>query len=161
MRRFGPAFVAALALAAGFSARAADPPPSSGASSGSNAHGIADARRAQLDYMLNCQGCHRADGTGGADTAPPLAGRIGVFTRIPGGREYLVRVPGVATSPLDDAALAEMLNWTLWRFDGAHVGPGFAPYTPAEVAALRRSPLRTEASAVRAALLARAPVDRR
>ena len=59
-----------------------------------------------LDYALNCQGCHRADGTGTPGSVPPLAGSVGKFLRVPGGREYLGRVPGVAQAPLDDAALA-------------------------------------------------------
>jgi hypothetical protein len=75
------------------------------------------------------------------------------FTNVPGGREYLARVPGVATAPVADAELAELLNWILWRFDGAHLSPAFKPFTAEEVAALRRRPLRTEAAQVRAALV--------
>jgi mono/diheme cytochrome c family protein len=121
------------------------------------AHGVADPQRAWRNYALNCQGCHRPDGTGGGDTAPALLGHLGVFTRLAGGRTYLGRVPGVATSPLPDDQLAELLNWVLWRFDAVDVAPGFSPYTPEEIGRLRVSPLRTEAQAVRASLLAGAP----
>jgi mono/diheme cytochrome c family protein len=120
---------------------------------GDAAHGVADPARAQQNYMLNCQGCHRADGRGDDLTAPALAGHVAVFTTIPGGRSYLGRVPGAATAPISDAELAELLNWALWRFDAAHVAPGFKPYTEAEIAGLRSHPLRTEASAERARLL--------
>lgn len=104
-------------------------------------------------WVLNCQGCHRADATGSVDTAPALAGMVAKFTRVPGGREYLARVPGVATAPLPDAELAELLNWMLWRFDSADLGAQFRPYTAEEIGALRSHPLRTEASRVRAQLL--------
>ena len=72
---------------------------------------------------------------------------------LPGGREYLSRVPGAATAPISDAELAELLNWALWNFDSSHVAPGFKPYTAAEVGALRARPFRTEAAEVRAKLL--------
>jgi hypothetical protein len=106
-------------------------------------------------WVLNCQGCHRADATGSVDTTPALAGMVAKFTRVPGGREYLARVPGVATAALADAELAELLNWMLWRFDGADLDTRFRPYTAEEVGALRSQPLRTEAARVRAQLLAK------
>jgi hypothetical protein len=108
---------------------------------------------AALDYVLNCQGCHRADGAGTPDSVPPLAGSVGRFLRVPGGREYLVRVPGVAQAPLDDAALAAVLNWMLARFGGDDVPAGFVPYAAAEVGRLRRVPLASEAERVRRELL--------
>lgn len=119
--------------------------------------GVRDADRAAQAWMLNCQGCHRPDGTGDGATAPALAGHVAVFTRLPGGRTYLGRVPGVATAPLSDSDLADLLNWVLQRFDPGHLAPEFKPYDAAEIAALRAHPLRTEAAATRAALLAAAP----
>jgi hypothetical protein len=50
-------------------------------------------------------------------------------------------VPGVAQSALDDAELAEVLNWLLAHFDAEHVPAGFKPYTAEEVGKLRKSPL--------------------
>jgi len=94
-----------------------------------------------LDYALNCQGCHHADGSGTPGTVPPLAGSVGKFPRVAGGREYLIRVPGVSQAPLDDGALAAVVNWMLDRFDRDDLPPGFAPYTAAEVGRLRRDPL--------------------
>jgi mono/diheme cytochrome c family protein len=103
-------------------------------------------------YALNCQGCHRADGSGTPGSVPALAGSVGRFLRIPGGREYLVQVPGVAQAPLDDAAIAGVLNWIVERFDRAGAPADFAPYTASEVARLRRQPL-TDVDAVRERLL--------
>jgi len=94
-----------------------------------------------LDYALNCQGCHRADGAGTPGSVPPLAGSVGKFLRVPGGREFLARVPGVATSALDNAALAAVLNWVLERFGADDVPAEHSPYTADEVGRLRRSPL--------------------
>ena len=107
-----------------------------------------------IDYALNCQGCHLADGAGTAGSVPALAGSVAKFLGVPGGREFLVRVPGVAQSTLDDADLAEVLNWLLARFDGEHLPADFKPYSAEEVGPLRRSPL-TNVARVRSELLER------
>jgi len=78
---------------------------------------------------------------------------VAKFLHVPGGREYLGRVPGVATAPISDAELADLLNWTLYRFDGAHVPADFKPYSASEIGKLRKVPLRTDAPAMRAELV--------
>jgi hypothetical protein len=70
-----------------------------------------------------------------------LAGSAGRFLRVPGGREYLARVPGVAQAPLDDAQTAAVLNWVLQRFSRAELPADFTPYTADEVHRLRQTPL--------------------
>ena len=105
-----------------------------------------------LDYALNCQGCHRADGTGTPGSVPALAGSVGKFLKVPGGREFLGRVPGVAQAPLDDAALAAVLNWMIERFDRADLPADFHPYGVDEVHRLRDSPL-TDVIGTRRALV--------
>src|ERR1700760_1085951 len=105
----------AVLLSAGLSliaAAAAQPP---------HPAGVANPQRAWQHWTLNCQGCHRQDGLGTNETTPSLAGTTARFLWAPKGREYLTRVPGVATSALSDADLAEVLNWMLWRFDAAHM----------------------------------------
>ena len=106
-----------------------------------------------VEYALNCQGCHRADGAGTPGSVPPLAGSVSRFLAVPGGREYLVQVPGVAQAPLDDAALAGVVNWMLERFDKAHIPSGFVPYAAEEIGRLRTKPL-TDVEGARARLLA-------
>ena len=96
---------------------------------------------------------NRPDGSGDSRSNPPMNGIVARFLRVPGGRDYLGRVPGVATAALDDARLANLLNWTLYRFDRANVPAGFKPYAPAEIGRLRRTPLRAEAAATRRALM--------
>jgi len=118
--------------------------------------GVLNAQLAWQHWTLNCQGCHRPDGSGSPATAPGLAGTVARFLSVAGGREYLGRVLGVATSALSDAELSEVMNWMLWRFDKDHVPADFQPFTAAEIGELRRRPLRLEASQVRAELLRKA-----
>ncbi len=118
--------------------------------------GVENPQRAWQNWTLNCQGCHRVDGSGSDGTAPSLAGTVAKFLRVPGGREYLIRVPGVAASPLQNEDLAEVVNWMLWRFDEVNVPADFQPYSAAEVGRLRLKPLRLEASQMRGELLQRA-----
>lgn len=118
--------------------------------------GVINPQRAWQNWTLNCQGCHRPDGTGSEGTAPSLAGTVSKFLTVPGGREYLGRVPGVATSPLSSADLADLMNWMFVRFDKEHMPSDFAPFTADEIARLRTKPLRLEASTMRAALLEQA-----
>jgi hypothetical protein len=131
------------------------PAPASDTADGPAA-GVGNPQRAWQHWTLNCQGCHRPDGTGSTSTAPSLAGTVARFLSVPGGREYLGRVPGVATSPLSNEDLSEVMNWMLWRFDKEHLPANFQPYTAAEIGRLRGAPLRLEASQMRADLLKRA-----
>ena len=90
---------------------------------------------AQL-YMLNCWGCHRPNGEGIPGTAPPLRGAVD-FLRVPGGREYLISVPGVALSPLSNEQAADVMNWILKSFSKDRVPDDFKPYTAGEIAKAR------------------------
>ncbi len=106
-----------------------------------------------VDYMLQCQGCHLPDGSGSPGEVPALGGQVARFTTVPGGRAYLVQVPGSAASPLDDARLAAVLNWMVRRFGPPEAAARFTPYTAEEVARHRGRPL-IDVAGVRAALLA-------
>ena len=68
---------------------------------------------------------------------PRLADSMADFLRVPGGREYLVEVPGVAASALSNAEIAEVLNWLLVTFNKAEMPAEFKPYTAAEIAKYR------------------------
>jgi len=67
-------------------------------------------------YMMECQGCHLADGGGGINSIPALRNNVAKFPGVPGGREYLVQLPGVALSSLSDPDLTAVLNWMLTEF---------------------------------------------
>ena len=106
-----------------------------------------------VNYMLHCQGCHLPGGVGHPGIVPPLRNSVGQFLISETGRAYLVQVPGVAHSDLDNEALAEVLNWVLREFDPVHVDAGFRPYTGAEVANYRSQSI-VNLGEVRASLLA-------
>ena len=97
-------------------------------------------QRAQFNYQMFCQGCHTPDGTG-AMSVPRMKDQVGYFLETPRGREYLVRVPGSATSALDNDQLAEVLNWILLEFAGESLSPDYRAYTAEEVGRMRREPL--------------------
>lgn len=108
---------------------------------------------ARADYAFRCKGCHGFAGEGTPGHVPRLAGMVGLFTRLPDGRDYLMRVPGVARAALDDERLAAVLNWMLATYGAGEVAPGFVPFAAEEVGAARRRPLR-DREAVRERLLA-------
>ncbi len=116
--------------------------------------GVDNPGQAHIDYILKCQGCHQPEGGGDIAHTPPLNGEVARFLQVPGGREFLARVPGVASVDLNDARLAQLLNWTLQRFDPNNLPADFEPYSAGEIAQLRRQPLRLEREATRASLLA-------
>jgi hypothetical protein len=91
-------------------------------------------------YMLNCWGCHRPNGEGIPGTAPPLKGAVD-FLRVPGGREYLISVPGVALSPLSNQQAAEVMNWILKSFSKDRIPADFKPYTADEIGRARTTHL--------------------
>jgi len=92
------------------------------------------------DYMLQCQGCHMADGRGSPGSVPDLRGNLDLFLGVPGGREYLMQVPGSAQSPLSNEKLAEVLNWMIREFGSPEVASNFTAFTADEVR-LNREPL--------------------
>lgn len=106
----------------------------------------------QIDYVLHCRGCHGPDGGGVPGGAPSFRGQIAKFLAVPGGREYLIRVPGTAQSELNDARLAALLNWMVRAFSAEQVPADFVPFGPVEVARWRRAPL-TDAARARHDLL--------
>jgi hypothetical protein len=108
---------------------------------------------ARADFAFRCRGCHGFAGEGTPGHVPRLDGFVGFFTQVDGGRDYLMRVPGVARAKLDDARLAAVLNWMLEVYGGDTVAPGFAPYTEVEVGVARRQPLTATRAATRARLI--------
>ena len=112
----------------------------------------AAAETPSVNYMLQCQGCHLADGSGSPGSVPAFEGFVGRFLSVSRGREYLVRVPGSAQSPLDDGELSELLNWMIRRFGPVEVAADFIPYSAEEVARYRDPPL-SDVDALRRELL--------
>ncbi|MFQ5415789.1 MAG: c-type cytochrome [Myxococcota bacterium] len=116
--------------------------------------GAVHAETPHVNYLLQCQGCHLPDGSGTPGSVPALAGSMARFLSVPGGREFLVRVPGSAQSSLGDEDLAALLSWMVHHFGPAADAADFVPYTAEEVARLRHTPL-VDVESVRAGLIAK------
>jgi mono/diheme cytochrome c family protein len=101
----------------------------------------AAAQTPHVNYMVECQGCHLPDGRGKPGAVPRLDGHVARFLSVPGGRAYLVQVPGSALSPLSDEALAGVLNWIVTTFGPAEIARAHPAYDATEIARLRKSPL--------------------
>jgi len=99
--------------------------------------------RPQVNYLLECSGCHLVDGEGArANDVPRIKGFVGHFLEVEGGREFLARVPGVAQSSFTDGQLAALLNWILaGDIAGDSTPDTFQPYTKDEISRLRARPL--------------------
>ncbi|MEX2126133.1 MAG: cytochrome c [Woeseia sp.] len=124
---------AAVAIAAGSAAYAAEPSP-------------------VVNYMLHCMGCHLADGSGSPPDVPDVRGEMGRMLTVDGGREYLVQVPGAAQAPVSDAELAAIVNYMLETFNAETLPENYRPLTGDEVAEWRQHWL-PHVAAVRQALL--------
>jgi cytochrome c553 len=99
-----------------------------------------ESSSAEQNYLLFCGGCHGLAGTGVPHRVPALRDTIGRFLRADGGRELLLRFPGVVNSQLSDGALAEVMNWCVARFGGPAAPTDLQPYSAAEVRAARANP---------------------
>jgi hypothetical protein len=108
----------------------------------------------RVNYELQCMGCHLADGSGESGRVPSVRGTLVPFSMISAGREFVLRVPGVAQSPLTDAEVAAVLNWMARNLSDAPVPAGFSDYSAGEVRTVRGRPL-AQVSAARQKLLER------
>jgi hypothetical protein len=82
------------------------------------------------------------DGSGSELGQVPDMRQLGRFLMRPGGRLFLIQVPGVMGSGLNDVDVARVTNWV---FDNlvTDVNPQtFLPYTPEEVSQARANPLK-------------------
>lgn len=93
-----------------------------------------------MNYVLHCQGCHLEDGSATGEEIPALTEAINFLT-VPGGREFLIQVPGVANAPVSDQELTQLLNWVLKEFSLSQLPENFLPYTVDEVHYYRNKPL--------------------
>ena len=105
-----------------------------------------------VNYQLHCMGCHLADGSGEPGRVPSMRRSLVQFSGTPEGREYVIRVPGVAQSPLSDQETAMLLNWMARNLSDLAPPPDFVDYSAAEIRRWRAQPL-AQVSAVRARLM--------
>ena len=103
--------------------------------------GVEAADDSQARYLLHCRGCHLANGSGLPPDVPTLVDEIGRLVASPAGREYVVRVPGVSQSALDDEDLAVVLNWILETFNADTLPADFRSYSAGEITEAREKVL--------------------
>jgi hypothetical protein len=106
----------------------------------------------RVNFQLQCMGCHHVDGAGEPGRVPSVRGTLVPFSSLPQGRDFVMRVPGVAQSPLNDEELAALLNWMARNLSDVPVGPDFIDYTAEELGRVRHRPL-VELAATRERLL--------
>lgn len=112
----------------------------------------------RANYLLACRGCHLADGSGVPPEVPSLQNTLGQFATSPEGRDYLVRVPGASQSRLNDAQLAEVINWVLTEFNVDTLPNDFEPFTATEVTSARKQIL-ADPVKLRSSLVERSAIE--
>jgi len=101
----------------------------------------ARAYEPRVNFQLQCMGCHHADGAGEEGRVPSVRRTLVPFSGSTEGRDFVMRVPGVAQAPLSDAEVAALLNWMVRNLSDVPVPAGFVDYTAAEVGQARHRPL--------------------
>lgn len=141
-RRCGSALLAAVALgpAPAAAAAAVDTVLGRQVPARADAPARATTSTPRAAWVLYCAGCHRVDGAGSRSAGVPDLRRLGAWLQVPGGREYIVGVPGVMGSGLDDAGVAAVVNWVLATLARDSAPPGHRPYAADEVARARAAP---------------------
>jgi len=103
------------------------------------------------DYLLYCRGCHLANGEGVPPEVPTLH-ELGKLMASAEGREYIIRVPGVSQTAMNDEQLAAVLNWVLAEFNADALSADHEPYDAREIGEARGKVLEDPLK-VRAAIL--------
>ena len=106
----------------------------------------------KVNFQVHCMGCHLADGSGQPGRVPSIRRSLVLFSESSAGRDYVIRVPGVAQSPLSNADTAALLNWMARNLSDVPPPPGFTDYSASEVQSLRGRPL-AQVRPIRARLL--------
>lgn len=95
----------------------------------------------EVNFQLQCMGCHRRDGSGQPGRVPSVRRTLVPLSYLAQGREFLIRVPGVAQAPLSDDDLAALLNWMVHDMSDVSIRPGFKEYSADEIHRQRARPL--------------------
>ena len=99
-----------------------------------------EAARARTNYIHHCTGCHLLDGSGVPGKGiPSMRNTLDRFLQVKGGREYIVQVPGVMNSSLNDHDIANLMNWLLPYVTPGGLAQGIRPYSAEEIAGLRKT----------------------
>lgn len=88
--------------------------------------------------MLQCQGCHLANGRGSTQAVPDMTEHGVALLHTELGRQFFIQVPGSSNAPLDDQELSDVLNFIVSDVIRAD---GVALFTESEVARSRGEPI--------------------
>lgn len=110
---------------------------------------------AQFQWTMNCQGCHGPKGKGNASRDVPPLVELNAFQKISEGREFLVRVPGVSRSPINNSDLTNLMNWMVREMDPNFNEKDQILFTEQEVGQLRQKPLLNEIRETRSNIIKR------
>lgn len=125
------------------------------ASPRADAPSVATTTTPRANFVLHCAGCHGVDGAGSTIGQVPDLRKLGAFLRLDGGREFVIKVPGVMGSGLNDQQVAEVANWVLATLAKASLPEAHRPFEAAEVTRARAQPL-TDVAAERQRLMQQA-----
>lgn len=94
-------------------------------------------------FIQHCSGCHGLNGDGGGATSgiPKFRDFVGAFAGDELGRTYVLHVPGIANTSLDDDAIAAVVNYVMTTWGGESLPKKFRAFTKTEVEARRRYPV--------------------
>jgi hypothetical protein len=101
----------------------------------------ATAEEPRIAYWLHCAGCHGLQGLGAPPEVPSLIDEPGRIVQLPGGREYMVAIPGVSQAGLNDVELAKVLNYMMHEFSPRTLPAEFEPFSADEVGRFRAEAL--------------------
>jgi hypothetical protein len=102
----------------------------------------AAGKSASANFILRCSGCHGLRGDGAPEVGiPQFRNFVGAFAGDPAGRTYVVRVPGVSNSGLNDAEIADVINYVMKTWGGTSLPSSFVPFTEQEVVTRRALPV--------------------
>ncbi|WP_108257937.1 c-type cytochrome [Mangrovicoccus ximenensis] len=99
---------------------------------------LAADSKARSDYILRCAGCHGMTGEGTVEGGvPAFPDSVSAIANLDAGRTYMMHVPGVTGASLDNAQIAQVMNYVLEEWgDGSST-----PFTEAEVIRRRAVPV--------------------
>ncbi|PZX06096.1 c-type cytochrome [Celeribacter halophilus] len=100
------------------------------------------ARSPHTNYILRCAGCHGFEGLGTTEgDIPAFPDSVGYIAGTELGRTYMMHVPGVVGSSLNDREIAEVMNYVLdvWGETEGEAPP--ATFTEEEVTRRRVEPV--------------------
>jgi hypothetical protein len=104
---------------------------------------IGSPRTAAPLFIQYCSGCHglNGEGTTAISGIPGFRDFVGAFAVDEVGRTYVLHVPGVVNTSLDDESVAAVINFVMTTWGGKSLPADFHAFTKEEVAASRQRPV--------------------